>query len=77
MAGLRRTIRVIATVQLAYIVLRTLWHSIPALTGGACPRLGARGLQLHPHLLHGAAATEWKRGRRRLRASPAPRCPAR
>lgn len=37
MAGLRRTIRVTATMQLAYVVLRTLWHSIPALTGGALP----------------------------------------
>lgn len=34
MASMRRTIGVSAVVQLAYICLRTLWHSIPFLTGG-------------------------------------------
>ncbi|PRW59175.1 jagunal-like protein 1 [Chlorella sorokiniana] len=37
MASMRRTIGVSAVVQLAYICARTLWHSIPFLTGE--PRL--------------------------------------
>lgn len=35
MAVMRRTIRISAIVQLVYICIRTLWHSIPFLTGGA------------------------------------------
>lgn len=34
MASMRRAIGVSAVVQLAYICLRTLWHSVPFLTGG-------------------------------------------
>ncbi|KAL4434165.1 hypothetical protein ABPG75_000606 [Micractinium tetrahymenae] len=33
MAVMRRTIRISAIVQLVYICVRTLWHSIPFLTG--------------------------------------------
>lgn len=35
MAVMRRTIRISAIVQLVYICIRTLWHSIPFITGGA------------------------------------------
>lgn len=40
MASMRRSIGVSAVVQLAYICARTLWHSIPFLTGGERRLLG-------------------------------------
>lgn len=47
MAVMRRTIRVSAIVQLVYVCVRTLWHSIPFLTGGACVlRLSIRPFML-------------------------------
>ena len=35
MASMRRSIGVTAVVQLAYVCVRTLWHSVPFFTGGA------------------------------------------
>jgi hypothetical protein len=37
LAVMRRGIKLSALVQLAYICVRTLWHSVPFLTGGALP----------------------------------------
>ncbi len=36
---MRRGIKLSALVQLAYICVRTLWHSVPFLTGGEAPPL--------------------------------------
>lgn len=45
---MRRGIKLSALVQLAYICVRTLWHSVPFLTGGEAPPL-APPQPLCPH----------------------------
>jgi hypothetical protein len=35
LAVMRRAIRISALVQLVYVCIRTLWHSVPFFTGGA------------------------------------------
>lgn len=64
MAVMRRTIRISAIVQLVYICIRTLWHSIPFLTGGepgtasvvlSCTQLASRRLLLRARSCCGQA----------------------
>ena len=49
---MRRNIKRSALVQLAYICVRTLWHSVPYLTGGAPPAAAASALLPLPCCLH-------------------------